>query len=88
MQSGGVGTDDENESSRMFVKHDASEQAASITMAQVMVLHYLPTRLSFAVIADKLGTSRSAAKERRRVSARHTKHVSRQISDDGAPSRR
>ena len=33
-------------------------------MAQARVLRYLPTKLSFAVIADKLGISRSAAKER------------------------
>ena len=39
-------------------------RAASITMAQARVLRYLPTQLSFAVIADKLGISRSAAKER------------------------
>ena len=33
-------------------------------MAQARVLRYLPTQLSFAVIADKLGISRAAAKER------------------------
>jgi len=33
-------------------------------MAQALVLRYLPTQLSFAAIADKLGISRSAAKER------------------------
>jgi DNA-binding NarL/FixJ family response regulator len=42
----------------------ATIKAASITMAQALVLRYLPTQLSFAVIADKLGISRSAAKER------------------------
>lgn len=42
----------------------ATVKAASITMAQALVLRYLPTQLSFAVIADKLGISRSAAKER------------------------
>ena len=36
----------------------ATVQAASITMAQARVLRYLPTQLSFAVIADKLGISR------------------------------
>jgi len=38
--------------------------AASITVAEARVLRYLPTRLTFALIADKLGISRSAAKER------------------------
>jgi len=38
--------------------------AASMTLAEVRVLRYLPTRLTFALIADKLGISRSAAKER------------------------
>ena len=42
----------------------ATVQAASITMAQARVLRYLPTQLSFAVIADKLGISRAAVKER------------------------
>ncbi len=39
-------------------------KAASITVAEAQVLRYLPTPLPFAVIADKLGISRSAAKER------------------------
>jgi DNA-binding NarL/FixJ family response regulator len=38
--------------------------AASITMAEAQVLRYLAKPLPFAVIADKLGISRSAAKER------------------------
>ena len=42
----------------------ATLKAASITMAEARVLHYLPTSLTFSVIADKLGISRSAAKER------------------------
>jgi DNA-binding CsgD family transcriptional regulator len=42
----------------------ATARAASITMAQARVLHYLPTQLTFALIADKLGISRSAAKDR------------------------
>ena len=42
----------------------ATARAASITMAEERVLRYLPTQLTFAVIADKLGISRSAAKER------------------------
>jgi DNA-binding CsgD family transcriptional regulator len=39
-------------------------KAASITMAEAQVLRYLPQPLPFSVIADKLGISRSAAKER------------------------
>jgi DNA-binding NarL/FixJ family response regulator len=39
-------------------------QAASITMAEAQVLRFLPASLPFSVIADKLGISRSAAKER------------------------
>jgi DNA-binding NarL/FixJ family response regulator len=39
-------------------------KAASVTMAEAQVLRYLPKPLPFAVIADKLGISRSAAKER------------------------
>ena len=42
----------------------ARVRAASITMAEAQVLRYLPTPLPFSVIADKLGISRSAAKER------------------------
>jgi len=42
----------------------AKIRAASITVAEAQVLRYLPTSLPFAVIADKLGISRSAAKER------------------------
>jgi DNA-binding CsgD family transcriptional regulator len=39
-------------------------RAASITMAEAQVLRYLPKPVPFAVIADKLGISRAAAKER------------------------
>jgi DNA-binding NarL/FixJ family response regulator len=39
-------------------------RAASITRAEAQVLRYLPQPIPFAVIADKLGISRSAAKER------------------------
>jgi len=39
-------------------------RAASITMAEAQILRYLPKPLPFSVIADKLGISRSAAKER------------------------
>ena len=42
----------------------ARVRAASITMAEAQVLRYLPQSLPFSVIADKLGISRSAAKER------------------------
>jgi DNA-binding CsgD family transcriptional regulator len=42
----------------------ARVRAASITMAEAQVLRYLPKQLPFSVIADKLGISRSAAKER------------------------
>jgi DNA-binding CsgD family transcriptional regulator len=42
----------------------ADVAAASITVTESRVLRYLPTRLTFALIADKLGISRSAAKER------------------------
>ena len=42
----------------------ATVSAAAISMAEARVLRYLPTPLTFALIADKLGISRSAAKER------------------------
>ena len=42
----------------------ATVSAASISVAEARVLRYLPTRLTFALIADKLGISRAAAKER------------------------
>ena len=38
--------------------------AASITAVEREVLRYLPTKMTFALLADKLGISRSAAKER------------------------
>ena len=37
---------------------------SSITTVEARVLRYLPTRLTFSVMADKLGISRSAAKDR------------------------
>jgi DNA-binding NarL/FixJ family response regulator len=43
---------------------EARVRAASITMAEAQILRYLPKPLPFSVIADKLGISRSAAKER------------------------
>ena len=42
----------------------ANVAAASITVAEARVLRYLPTRLTFALMADKPGISRSAAKQR------------------------
>ena len=42
----------------------ATISAASISVAEARVLRYLPTALTFALIADKLGISRSAAKDR------------------------
>ncbi len=45
-------------------KDAATVRAASISLAEARVLRYLPSPLSFALIADKLGISRSAAKER------------------------
>ncbi len=42
----------------------ATIRAASITMAEARVLRYLSTPLTFALIAAKLGISRSAAKQR------------------------
>ena len=43
---------------------DARMRAASITRSEAQVLRYLPQPVPFSVIADKLGISRSAAKER------------------------
>jgi DNA-binding NarL/FixJ family response regulator len=43
---------------------DAKMRAASITRSEAQVLRYLPQPVPFSVIADKLGISRSAAKER------------------------
>ncbi len=40
--------------------------AASISLAEARILRYLPTPLTFALMADKLGISRSAAKDRAR----------------------
>ncbi len=39
-------------------------RAAAVTPAELRVLHYLPTPLTFALIAEKLGISRAAAKNR------------------------
>jgi DNA-binding NarL/FixJ family response regulator len=43
---------------------EAKIRAASITRSEAQVLRYLPQPVPFSVIADKLGISRSAAKER------------------------
>ena len=47
-------------------EHRAAEAqtAASVTPAELRVLRYLPTKMTFAAIADKLGISRSAARHR------------------------
>jgi DNA-binding NarL/FixJ family response regulator len=42
----------------------ARTRAASITRSEAQILQYLPQPVPFSVIADKLGISRSAAKER------------------------
>jgi DNA-binding NarL/FixJ family response regulator len=41
-----------------------AQTAASVTPAEQCDLRYLPTKLTFAFIADKLGISRGAAKSR------------------------
>jgi DNA-binding NarL/FixJ family response regulator len=43
---------------------DTRMRAASITRSEAQILRYLPQPVPFSVIADKLGISRSAAKER------------------------
>jgi DNA-binding NarL/FixJ family response regulator len=45
-------------------KKNNAATAASVTPAEIRVLRYLPTKLTFALIADKLGISRGAAKQR------------------------
>ena len=42
----------------------ARVRAAAITRSEAQVLRYLPQQVPFSVIADKLGISRSAAKDR------------------------
>jgi len=42
----------------------ATVSAASISVAEARILRYLPTPLTFALIAEKLGITRSAAKDR------------------------
>jgi DNA-binding NarL/FixJ family response regulator len=54
-----------DEAAAEAVAEDAATiRAASITTAEERVLRYLPTPLTFALIAGKLGISRSAARER------------------------
>jgi DNA-binding CsgD family transcriptional regulator len=45
-------------------KADEAAVAASVAAVELEVLRYLPTKMTFALVADKLGISRSAAKER------------------------
>ncbi len=45
-------------------KADEAAAAASVTAVEREVLRYLPSKMTFALVADKLGISRSAAKER------------------------
>jgi ATP/maltotriose-dependent transcriptional regulator MalT len=42
----------------------ARVRAAAITRSEAQILRYLPQPVPFSVIANKLGISRSAAKER------------------------
>jgi DNA-binding NarL/FixJ family response regulator len=65
LSAAGIIVTDAGEAATEAVAEAASMiKAASITMEQARVLRYLSTRLSFAVIADKLGITRSAAKDR------------------------
>jgi DNA-binding NarL/FixJ family response regulator/predicted RNA-binding protein len=65
LSAAGIIVTDAGEAATEAVAEAASRiKAASITMEQARVLRYLPTQLSFAVIADKLGITRSAAKDR------------------------
>ena len=45
-------------------KADEAAVAASISAVELEVLSNLPIKMTFALVADKLGISRSAAKER------------------------
>jgi DNA-binding NarL/FixJ family response regulator len=54
----------EDAAAEAVAQAEATVRAASITVAEAQVLRYLPTPLSLAVIADKLGISRAAAKDR------------------------
>ena len=65
LSAAGIIVTDAGEAATEAVAEAASTvKAASITTDQARVLRYLPTQLSFAVIADKLGITRSAAKDR------------------------
>lgn len=59
-----VATAADNVTAEAVAEASATVSAASITLAEARVLRYLPTPLTFALIADKLGISRSAAKDR------------------------
>jgi DNA-binding NarL/FixJ family response regulator len=54
----------EEEAADAIAEGAAIVRAASITLAQARVLRYLPTQMNFGVIAEKLGISRGAARER------------------------
>ena len=45
-------------------KADEAAVAASVSAIELQVLRYLPSTMTFALVADKVGISRSAAKER------------------------
>jgi DNA-binding CsgD family transcriptional regulator len=65
----------------------ATVRAASISLAEARVLRYLPTQLTFAMTADKLGISRSAAKERaERAHKKLSVHSRRRPSAGPEPS--
>jgi DNA-binding NarL/FixJ family response regulator len=58
-----IGAADETAAEAME-EAQAKMRAASITRSEAQVLRYLPQPVPFSVIADKLGISRTAAKER------------------------
>ena len=56
--------DDADEVAAEATREAQATRAASITRSEAQILRYLPQPVPFSVIADKLGISRSAAKER------------------------
>lgn len=62
--AGIIAADADKAAAEAVAEGAATIKAASITLAQALVLRYLPTQLTFASIAEKLGISRAAAKER------------------------
>jgi len=58
-----IGTADEV-AAEATTQAQARMRAASITRSEAQILRYLPQPVPFSVIADKLGISRSAAKDR------------------------